>query len=88
MSKTFFHSPGGIPIVCIGSVWKSWEFLKPGFMGELAENGKSIKSVALQRLKVPMATGACYLGADAAGIDFPKTYSDNTTIFFSGNCQL
>lgn len=79
---------GGVPIICIGSVWKSWDLLKPGFLAELTENGKGLRSVTLHRLKVPMATGACYLGADAAGIHFPKTYSDNTTVFFSNNLEF
>lgn len=87
-----FHSelvnrPGGVPIVCIGSVWKSWDLLKSGFLSELAENCSKFDEITLLKLKVPMATGACYLGADAAKLDYPKNYKDNTTVFFQGSVK-
>ena len=33
MDVSFF--PSGLPVVCIGSVWKSWDLLKEGFLEEM-----------------------------------------------------
>ena len=76
---------GGLPVVCIGSVWKAWKHLKDGFMAELTNrsNGK-IKEIQLLQLKVPAAVGASYLGADRAKLNVKKSYGDNTEIFFKG----
>ncbi len=38
MSDELLTVPGGLPVVCIGSVWKSWDLLRPGFVGELKKN--------------------------------------------------
>lgn len=67
-----------LSVVCIGSVWKSWDFLKSGFVQELGQSSK-IKEICLHQLKVPMATGACYL---AAQNNIERNYGDNTTVFF------
>ena len=78
---------GGLPVVCIGSVWKSWDLLKPGFLKELSENGDRIEEISLLHLKVPMATGACYLGADVASAKITRNYSDNTSAFYHANVK-
>jgi N-acetylglucosamine kinase len=83
-SEELLNQPGGLPVVCIGSVWKSWELLKPGFLKELSENANRIKEISLLQLKVPMATGACYLGADVANAQITRNYSNNTTTFYQG----
>lgn len=67
-----------LSVVCIGSVWKSWEHLKPGF--EMEMETSEVLSYELLKLKVPMATGACYLAADET---FQKKYHENTERFFS-----
>lgn len=81
MNPELRQAQGGLPVVCIGSVWKSWKFLEKGFMSELAKGRDLIPAIQLLRLKVPAALGACYLGADKAGISLPKNYVDNTEIF-------
>jgi len=68
-----------LSVVCIGSVWKSWNLMKDGFVNELQENSPEIRSYKLVKLKVPMATGACYL---AAGSGMNKKYTENTEVFF------
>ena len=68
-----------LSIVCIGSVWKSWNLLKEGFVKELSSNVPSIKSYSLLKLKVPMATGACYM---AAQDQIVRKYEENTEVFF------
>ena len=76
-------APGGLPVVCIGSVWKSWRFMEPGFVGELRERNRGrLRAVQLLQLKVPMPVGACYLGATEAKVDIPKNYAENTIKFF------
>ena len=86
-SAELLSQPGGLPIVCIGSVWKSWDLLKPGFLGELTESKSQINEISLLQLKVPMATGACYLGADVAKAAIVKSYADNTTTFYHGKIR-
>ena len=68
-----------LSVVCIGSVWKSWTHLKLGFV-EVMSNS-SIKSFQLLKLKVPMATGACYMAAKAGLVT--KKYSENTEVFYN-----
>jgi len=76
----------GLPIVCVGSVWKSWALMEKGFMDELKENAQGhLKHLSLIQLKVPMSIGACYLASDRAQIKIHKTYSDNSTVFFKAN---
>ncbi|TRY70954.1 hypothetical protein TCAL_09678 [Tigriopus californicus] len=75
------QAPDGLPVVCIGSVWKSWKFLEKGFITELAKSRDLIPAIQLLRLKVPAALGACYLGADKADVPLPKSYGDNTEMF-------
>ena len=86
-SDQLLSQAGGLPIVCIGSVWKSWDLLKKGFLEELSVKGDRIREISLLKLKVPMATGACYLGADVAKAQISKSYSDNTIVFHQGNVQ-
>ena len=69
-----------LSIVCIGSVWKSWTHLKTGFVSELTTSAPLIKSFKLLQLKVPMATGACYM---AAKDQIVKKYQENTQVFYS-----
>jgi len=73
----------GLPIVCVGSVWKSWALMEKGFMGELKENAQGhLTHFSLIQLKVPMSIGACYLASDRAQIKINKAYNDNSTVFF------
>ena len=72
-----------LSVVCIGSVWKSWKHLQPGFIEELTLSAPQIKSFQLLSLQVPMATGACYL---AAGEKMAKKYQENTQVFYTHKC--
>ena len=76
----------GLPIVSVGSVWKSWTLMEAGFMEELRKNSKGqLQCISLIQLKVPMSVGACYLAAEEAKIQINKTYEENSTIFFKAN---
>lgn len=35
ISPELVDAPGGLPVVCVGSVWKSWDLLRTGFVTEL-----------------------------------------------------
>lgn len=74
--------PGGLPIVCIGSVWKSWKHLEGGFTStiELLKNGQpNIKRFSLLKLKVSSAFGSALLAAP----EIPRNYSNNAQVFYS-----
>ena len=43
ISPTLTSAPGGLRVVCVGSVWKSWDLLKKGFLAGIKEdNGKPV----------------------------------------------
>lgn len=82
ISEELVKTDGGLPVVCIGSIWKAWEHLKSGFIQELRDrNNGRLKEVQLLALRVGMPVGACYLGAKAANFEVPRSYSDNTVKF-------
>ncbi|KAK0097073.1 hypothetical protein PV326_003362 [Microctonus aethiopoides] len=73
---------GGIKIICVGSVWKSWEYMKKGFVEEINNKG-TVNELTLIRLKVPSAIGACYVAADKLKLDgLVKPYDKNSEVFF------
>ncbi|KAG8035472.1 hypothetical protein G9C98_006918 [Cotesia typhae] len=42
-------APGGIKVICVGSVWKSWNFMEKGFIKEIQE-GQLVDELTLLRL--------------------------------------
>lgn len=75
---------GHLSIICVGSVWLSWELLKKGFIQELNKH-KIPFELRLLKLKanVSMAIGAYYMAADAIDFPMPRDYSKNYEIFFN-----
>lgn len=71
---------GDLNIVCVGSVWKSWDLLKDGFIKEIAKSSNKF-GLNLITLTQAMAIGAVYLGADSIKFDLPRDYSHNYDIF-------
>ena len=69
----------------MGSVWKSWELLKPGFVGELKEAAPELKRLSLLRLITSAATGSVYLAAKEINFDMPRNYTKNYEILFTYN---
>lgn len=67
-------------IVCVGSVWKSWNLLKDGFTKEIVKATNKF-GVNLIILTQAMAIGAAYLAADSINYDLPRNYSHNFEIF-------
>ncbi|XP_067835866.1 N-acetyl-D-glucosamine kinase [Heptranchias perlo] len=86
--KILFEGELGLSIVCVGSVWNSWDLLKDGFLEVLEEAkgmpvGKDLGKFTLMKLKHSSAVGAASLGARHIGYDLPMKYADNVVVFFS-----
>lgn len=71
---------GTLNIVCVGSVWKSWQFLKNGYGKEIAKANCPF-GLNLITLTQAMAIGAAYIAADSIEYDLPRDYSHNYEIF-------
>ncbi|KAG7243257.1 hypothetical protein INR49_011703 [Caranx melampygus] len=78
----------GLPILCEGQVWKSWDFLKPGFTEVLDKLGSSDKfkgrfrGYSLLVLRQSSALGGARLGAESSGASITMDYAANTNIFY------
>ncbi|XP_063541999.1 uncharacterized protein LOC134750693 [Cydia strobilella] len=60
-----------VRVVCVGSVWNSWELLKPGALKEL--NIRRVKpELELVRLRVSSAMGAAWLAAKQLDYELPR----------------
>jgi len=82
VTKSMMESEGGLKIVCVGSVWKSWQLLEKGFVSALQQS-EHITEASLVELAVGMAAGASYLGAAAVDFHLPRDYSKNVRQFFN-----
>lgn len=80
-SPELVEKEGGVHVVCVGSVWLSWELLKPGFVAWIKKNTE-IRMISLLRLTKTTAVGACYMAADKAGLQLRKDYTDNYTVLY------
>lgn len=67
-------------VVCVGSVWKSWRWLKAGYANEIAGYTCPF-GLNLITLTQPMAIGAVYVAADFIKFDLPRDYSHNYEVF-------
>lgn len=81
VAPELLKAEGGLRVVCVGSVWKSWDLLREGFTREMAKD-KHIESYTMVKLKIGMATGAAYLGAKSAAQSLPRNYANNVVTFF------
>ncbi|KAB5579249.1 hypothetical protein PHYPO_G00192920 [Pangasianodon hypophthalmus] len=77
----------GLPILCVGSVWLSWELMKDGFTQVLSQaklSGYShFQNYSLLTLRQSSAVGGAKLGAQNAGATLPLDYSTSASVFFS-----
>nr|XP_022917772.1 N-acetyl-D-glucosamine kinase isoform X1 [Onthophagus taurus] len=71
--------PGGLHVLCVGSVWLSWPLLKPGFDKYMVEHTE-ISTITLTRLTTTLAVGAAYMAADKLNINIPRFYDENFRI--------
>jgi N-acetylglucosamine kinase len=75
---------GHLSIICVGSVWLSWELLKTGFIKELNQSKIPFELRLLQlKPNVSMAIGAYYMAADSVDFPMPRDYSKNYEVFFN-----
>ncbi|KAI0241506.1 N-acetyl-D-glucosamine kinase [Lamellibrachia satsuma] len=87
ITKAQLDGEGGLKIVCVGSVWKSWELLKEGFLQTLKKNHNSEERSKLKKITLlwptkPCTYGAAYLGAEAADCQLQMNFDENATTFF------
>lgn len=68
-------------MICVGSVWKSWEYMKDAFLNEIHDS-KSVDELSLLRLTVSAAVGASYVAAEQINWAFPKPYEKNVEQFY------
>ncbi|KAF3836924.1 hypothetical protein F7725_004388 [Dissostichus mawsoni] len=78
----------GLPILCVGSVWKSWEPMKPGFTEVLDKVASSDKfkgrfhGYSLLSLQQSSALGGASLGAQGIGAALTLDYKANAKVFY------
>uniref|UniRef100_A0A8C0CX89 N-acetyl-D-glucosamine kinase n=1 Tax=Balaenoptera musculus TaxID=9771 RepID=A0A8C0CX89_BALMU len=77
IDPVLFQREIGLPIPCVGSVWKSWELLTEGFLLALTQEREiqaqnSFSSFTLLKLRHSSALGGVSLGASHVGRN-PKT---------------
>lgn len=85
IDQTLLNGEGGLKIVCVGSVWKSWDLLKEGFLAGLARPNDSypdIKDFTLLQLKGSSAIGAARLGAKVLSVDLQIDYESTVDVLF------
>uniref|UniRef100_A0A667ZRG3 N-acetyl-D-glucosamine kinase n=1 Tax=Myripristis murdjan TaxID=586833 RepID=A0A667ZRG3_9TELE len=78
----------GLPILCVGSVWKSWELLKPGFTEVLDRVASSeqfkgrFHGYSLLTLQQSSALGGASLGAQSVGATVTMDCAANANVFY------
>ncbi|KAK3595892.1 hypothetical protein CHS0354_014725 [Potamilus streckersoni] len=82
--ESLLHCQGGLHVVCVGSVWKSWELLEKGFLEVLQSDprNKRIKEISLLWLKQSASVGAASLGARSTKFQLPMDFTANADCFF------
>lgn len=66
--------------MCVGSVWKSWDLLKEGFLNQLNNynsNEVIVEEFTLVVLETPVALGGVYLIAKKIHYNYPFDYEHN-----------
>lgn len=86
-SPKLLNQPGGVHVLCVGSVWLSWNLLKEGFDAYLGTH-EDIAEMSLLRIKTVMAVGAAYMAADKYNIPLPRDYLQNYEIFYTYNRDM
>ncbi|XP_032675250.1 N-acetyl-D-glucosamine kinase isoform X2 [Odontomachus brunneus] len=80
-------APGGLKVICVGSVWQSWKFMEKGFVGEIHDKC-IVNELSLLQLTTTSALGACYLAAEKINCPFVKPYDSNVETFFHYKREL
>lgn len=80
IDQTLLDGENGLNIVCVGSVWKSWDLLQKGFTCVLKNGCKRIKRFCLLDLQQSAALGAASLAARDVKFTLPMDYSANAIV--------
>lgn len=75
-----YKETGGLHVVCVGSVWKSWELLKDGFIEQLDQHSSQktiVEEFTLLVLEQTVALGSVYLIAKKLNYNYPFDYEHN-----------
>ncbi|XP_035180398.1 N-acetyl-D-glucosamine kinase [Oxyura jamaicensis] len=88
IDESLFQGELGLPIVCVGSVWNSWDVMREGFVRVLAQArgqrpGGSFTRFSLLKLRHSSALGGASLGAKSIGQALPLDYASNVDVFYS-----
>ncbi|ODM93248.1 N-acetyl-D-glucosamine kinase [Orchesella cincta] len=83
IDKALYDGRFGLPVLSVGSVWKSWEFLKPGFVKtlQLDTNNPKLPKFSLLKLTVSSAFGAACIGCKEFAL--PRKYEEIVQVFYS-----
>ena len=87
MDIELFNKPGGVRIICVGSIWKSWIYLKEGFLNGISpqtDEEKQLKEFTLVKLKseAKASIGAAAWAAKRAHCSVNINYSKMSEEFF------
>lgn len=84
VDSSMLMQDGGLQIVCVGGVWKSWDLLRDGFISALfpTQEKHLIQEVTLVQLVRSSAVGAAFLGARNLGHRLPIDFASNVNNFF------
>ncbi|XP_064649337.1 N-acetyl-D-glucosamine kinase-like isoform X1 [Lineus longissimus] len=83
--KCLLTADGGLQIVCVGNVWKSWDLLIEGFkegIQPIYQEDVTVQEFSLIRLTTSGAIGAACLGAKAAKKIIDINYRDYHEVFY------
>lgn len=75
---------GGLRILCVGSVWLSWDLLMPGFVSWIKQKTE-IENLSLVKLITDLGVGAAYLASNKMHLPLQRDYSKNYNVFFMYN---
>ncbi|CAL1590342.1 unnamed protein product [Knipowitschia caucasica] len=88
-AETLLSGDMGLPILCEGAVWRSWDLLKPGFTPVLTEAASSdqfrgrFRGYRLLTLQQSSALGGARLGSEELGAPLHMDYCSNAKEFYS-----
>ena len=69
------HAPGGLSVVAVGAVFKSWDLMQVGFVQQVSTH---LSSFTILQLTSSLALGAAYMAAKEVNFDLPKNYAQNS----------
>lgn len=80
-SSAMLSSEGGVRVLCVGSVWLSWNLLEDGFVSYMRKESE-LNELTLAKVTKSVALGAVYMAVDKLNIDLPRDYSQNFEAFY------